>query len=149
MAQISRIALQVWFYLWVFPNSLVGLTVGLLGVLTGGKANWKRGCLEFHGGLVTWALKRLGGAGVLAMTLGHTIIGQTPQGLAIARDHEHVHVRQYQRWGPFFIPAYLSCSAWLWFQKKDIYRGNPFEVEAYRIADPANSKPRANNSGET
>jgi hypothetical protein len=99
------------------------------------------GCLEFHGGLVTRLLKSqlTGGRGILAMTLGHTIIGQDPEGLRLAREHEQVHVRQYERWGPFFIPVYLGCSFLLWFQKKDVYRDNPFEVEAYRIADPHRS----------
>jgi len=126
-------------YLWVLPNSLFGVFVGLVGLITGGKSQIRRGCIEFYGGFVTWLLRRLGpgGGGVLAMTLGHTIIGQDAQGLAIARDHEHVHVRQYQCWGPLFIPAYLLCSGWVWLQKKDAYRDNPFEVEAYRIADPS------------
>ena len=124
-------------YLWTLPNSLIGLMAGTLGLLTGGKCQRKRGCLEFYGGVVKWILMRLGShGGVLAMTLGHTIMGQDQDGLALTRDHEHVHVRQYERWGPFFLPAYLGCSAWLWLRKKDCYRDNPFEVEAYRIADP-------------
>ena len=35
----------------------------------------------------------------LAFTLGHTILGQTDAALDISRDHEMVHVRQYERWG--------------------------------------------------
>ncbi len=116
--------------------------------MTGGKVQWKQGCLEFHGGLVSWTLKRLGRSGVLAMTLGYVILGQTARALKIAREHEHVHVRQYQRWGPLFIPVYLSCSAWLWLQNKEFYRGNPFEVEAYRIADPANDRSKEHQPGE-
>lgn len=129
--------LRVLLYIWVLPNSLIGLSLGVAGVMSGGKCQVKRGCLEFYGGFVTWLLSRIGmGPGVLAMTLGHTIIGQNRDGLQTARDHEQVHVRQYECWGPLFIPAYLACSAVLWFQKKDVYRDNPFEVEAYRIADP-------------
>lgn len=70
------------------------------------------------------------------MTLGHTVLGQTEAGLDLVRDHEQVHVRQYERWGPLFIPAYLLSSAWLWWTGKDPYRANPFEVEAYRLSDP-------------
>ena len=29
------------------------------------------------------------------------------------RDHEQVHVAQYERWGVFFVPGYLLSSAWL------------------------------------
>ena len=35
------------------------------------------------------------------MTLGHTILGQTDAALDISREHELVHVRQYERWGLF------------------------------------------------
>ncbi len=128
---------RILLYIWVLPNSLIGLSVGLIGVMSGGGFQFRQGCLEFYGGFVTVMLKRIGlGQGVLAMTLGHTIIGQDQAGLDLARDHEQVHVAQYERWGPIFIPAYLSCSAYLWLLKKDAYRDNPFEVEAYRLADP-------------
>jgi hypothetical protein len=130
--------MRILFYIWALPNSLIGLTVGMLGLLSGGKVQHRRGCLEFYGGLVTWFLKHISRYGVSAMTLGHTIVGQTSESLRVARDHEQVHVRQYERWGPLFIPAYLICSAYLWFLKKDCYRDNPFEVEAYGIADPHN-----------
>ena len=123
--------------LWTLPNTLIGLFVGTVGLLTGGKAQFRRGCIEFYGGIVEWWLERLN---VVGMTLGHTILGQTSNGLRIVRDHEHVHVRQYERWGPLFIPAYLGWSAWLWWKGEDYYRQNPFEVEAYSAHDPANQK---------
>ena len=130
MSQMVKLILVV----WAGPNSLIGLTVGFVGLLTGGKVQCRRGCLEFYGGIVEKWLERLDVAG---MTLGHTILGQTANGLRIVRTHEHVHVRQYERWGPLFLPAYLGWSAWLWWQGKDYYRLNPFEVEAYGIDDPA------------
>lgn len=65
------------------------------------------------------------------MTLGHTIIGQDRVALDVARDHEQVHVRQYERWGPLFLPAYLGCSLILWLRRRDPYRDNPFERAAY------------------
>ena len=91
-----------------------------------------RGCLEFHGGALSWGLSRLmGGGGVAAMTLGHTILGQNPSMLRSARDHEHVHVKQYERWGPFFLIVYLGVSTVLWLRGRDCYRDNFFEIEAY------------------
>jgi hypothetical protein len=126
---------RLFLLIWVSPNSLVGLLIGIPGLLTGGKVQLHRGCLEFSGGVIGWMLRRLPPGGVLAMTLGHTIVGQSESGLAVARDHEQVHVRQYERWGPLFIPAYLSCSVLLWIQNRDYYRENPFEIEAYGIAD--------------
>ena len=68
----------------------------------------------------------------MAMTLGHTILGQSQAALDVSRAHEHVHVKQYERLGPFFIPAYLAASVWAWIRRKDPYRDNIFEVEAYR-----------------
>ncbi len=121
---------------WTIPNTLLGLSIGVIGLCFGGKCQCAGGCLEFHGGLVQWLLERGPlGSGIMAMTLGHTILGQTETALQISRDHEHVHVRQYERWGPFFLPAYLGCSLVLWLQRRDAYRDNPFEVEAYGVAD--------------
>jgi hypothetical protein len=46
------------------------------------------------------------------------------------RRHERVHVRQYERWGPLFIPLYLGASAWALVNGRDPYCDNPFEREA-------------------
>ena len=127
--------LKLILIIWTLPNTLLGLVVGFVGLLTGGKAQVREGCIEFYGGIVERWLEKLN---VFGMTLGHTILGQTANGLRIVRKHEQAHVRQYERWGPLFLPAYLGCSAWLWLKGKDHYRLNPFEVEAYAIDDPAN-----------
>ncbi len=66
------------------------------------------------------------------MTLGHAIWGQSEEALDISRDHEHVHVRQYEKWGPVFIPAYFIASLVAWLRGLDPYRDNVFEVEAYK-----------------
>jgi len=87
-------------YFWTAPNSLLGLTVGVIGLCFGGGVSVHRGCLEFHGGLSKAILSRLG---VVGMTLGHTILGQTKLDLERVRDHEQVHVRQYEILGPLFI----------------------------------------------
>jgi hypothetical protein len=65
------------------------------------------------------------------MTLGHVILGRNQECLEYSRDHEHVHVRQYERWGPFMLPAYLGSSLVLYFRGLDPYLDNPFEIEAY------------------
>ena len=36
--------------------------------------------------------------------------GQTDAALDISHDHEMVHVRQFERWGPLLGPAYLGPS---------------------------------------
>ena len=56
---------------------------------------------------------------------------QTDAALDISRDHEMVHVRQFERWGPLMGPAYLGCSFVLWLMHRRPYRDNPFERQAY------------------
>ena len=120
-------------YLWASPWTLLGLLVGLAGVATGGHARRRGRILEFYGGAVTWLLRHLpGGPATTAMTLGHVVLGRSGAALDVARQHEMVHVRQYERWGPLFVPAYLLCSLSLWLTGKDAYRDNPFECQAYR-----------------
>ena len=70
-------------------------------------------------------------AAAAAMTLGHVIMGCDQECLDHSRDHEHVHVRQYEAAGPLFIPAYLGASVWCWWRGFDTYYDNPFEREAY------------------
>jgi hypothetical protein len=68
------------------------------------------------------------------MTLGHVIIGHDPWTLQLLRDHEQAHVRQAERWGAAFIPAYLLASLLAWWQGGDYYRDNWFERDARRVA---------------
>jgi hypothetical protein len=122
--------MQMLLHTWASPGTLIGVTVGLLGVCTGGKARRVHHTLEFHGGFVTWALRNTP-VEAMAMTLGHVVIGRSPAALDITREHEWVHVRQYERWGPLFIPAYLGWSLALWLARRDAYLENPFEREAF------------------
>jgi hypothetical protein len=128
---MMRMLARVTTLVWASPWTLLGMGVGAIGLLTGGRAQRRGSVVEFHGGAVTRLLARLPNR-PMAMTLGHTIIGVSAAALDILRPHELVHVRQYERWGPAFVPAYLLCSARLWLAGKDAYRDNPFEQEAYR-----------------
>ena len=47
-----------------------------------------------------------------ALTLGHVVLGVSQAALDDTRAHERVHVAQYERWGPLFLPAYLAASGW-------------------------------------
>ncbi len=78
---------------------------------------WYDGVLEVSGGLVGGVLKlmptsgtwrRPGGAA--ALTLGHVVFALDRYHAARTRVHERVHVRQYERWGPLFLPAYGLAS---------------------------------------
>lgn len=114
--------------LWALPYTVLGLAIGCILL---GRPQWVEGVLEIHGRWVAAALARLP-TPALAITLGHTVLGQSPAALAATRRHERVHVRQYERWGPIMGPAYLLASAYLWCRGRDPYRDNPFEVEAFR-----------------
>jgi len=124
---------RFWVYLWALPTTGVGLAVTLLTILTGGHARWHTGVLEVYGGFASFFLRRLvplpGGAS--AMTLGHVVIARDPACHTQSRAHERIHVRQCERWGPLFIPAYLLSSLALKLRGRDAYRDNPFEREAY------------------
>jgi hypothetical protein len=121
-------------YVWVSPVTGAALSFVLLGMITGGRAAIVRGVIEVHGGIIARILRHgLPWSGsAAAMTLGHVILGCDQECLDHSRDHEHVHVRQYERWGPLFIPAYLGASVWCWWRGFDAYFDNPFEREAYR-----------------
>lgn len=136
VGRIARLAGTLAAIVWASPYSIVGISLGLLGLLTGGRAAARHGILEFSGGAVSWFVRHLpSGSTTLAITLGHVVLGQTEAALDISRRHELVHVRQYSLWGPLFGPAYGLCSLVIWLRGGSPYRDNPFEVQAYRLDD--------------
>jgi hypothetical protein len=120
-------------YLWVLPATLLGLLPVPIVLLQGGRAGIVRGVLEVHGSVVTRML-RIGlpwvGAGA-AITFGHVVWGCDQTCLDRSREHERVHVRQYECLGPFFIPLYLLSSLIARCRGRDPYRDNAFERAAY------------------
>ena len=127
--------LRILAIVWASPYTMLGVAIGAVGLLSGGKVQLREGVVEFYEGGVKRFLHLLpGGQFTLAMTLGHTVLGQTAAALDISREHELVHVRQYERWGPLFGPAYLGCSLVLWLLGRRAYRDNPFEREAYGVS---------------
>lgn len=126
--------LQTLRILWASPNTLLGLSLGLVGMCFGGRAQFRGRAIEFYGGGTKWLINRMpNGQFVLALTLGHTVLGQTAASLDISRDHEAVHIAQYERWGPLMLPAYFLSSLYTWWSGRRFYRDNPFEREAYEI----------------
>lgn len=115
--------------LWAAPYTLGGL---LLGILLRGEMKIVDGVIEIHGPRVAAFLMRLPPRAA-AVTLGHTVLAQTPVLLELTRAHERVHVRQFERWGPFMGPAYLLASLYVACRGRDYYRDNPFEIEAFAV----------------
>jgi hypothetical protein len=102
----------------------------------GGNVGLKLGAVEVHGSLSEWLLKHLPFVeGAAAVTLGHVIVGCDQACLDQSRTHEQVHVKQYERWGPFFLPAYFTSSLVAKLRGKDPYLDNRFELEAYGTSD--------------
>lgn len=124
-------SIQFLAYLWAFPNTVIGLIVGTLTLFTGGKVKSCEGALEFWGGFAKMFLaSRFVGA--RAMTLGHVILGKDEICLDALREHEHVHVKQTEMWGPFFLPAYFIASAIAVLKGGNSYNDNWFELDAER-----------------
>ena len=119
-------------YVWAFPTTFLGLLFIPESLLSGDVRRVK-GVLEVHGRLARFFLTHctLLEGGASAMTLGHVVLGRDQRLLDATRTHERVHVRQCERWGPFFIPAYFTMGALAWFRGRRAYEDNPFEREAY------------------
>ncbi len=115
--------------LWASPNSIIGLVFGLLLLPVGARFRRVDGVLEIAA-LRQRPRRRWPFA---AITFGHVIVGTHAQELERLRDHERVHVKQCERWGPLFLPAYLLAGAWQWARGRRAYWDNPFEVEARRV----------------
>ena len=135
-------------YLWAAPTSAVGLPFVILARSTGGRAKLVDGVIECSGGAADFFLRRvtplvMGGRGASAMTLGHVVIAPDQATLDLSRDHERVHVRQAERWGPLFLPAYFAASAWAKLRGRDAYYGNRFEREAYGTITPPPARSQA------
>jgi hypothetical protein len=119
-------------YAWAAPYSGLGIGIGVIVLALGGTWETRGGVLEFAGNP-----SRRGGARLpasfrfVAITLGHVVLGVNRATLDAVRRHEHVHVRQYERWGPLFVPAYLLASLVELLLGGRPYRDNAFEREAY------------------
>lgn len=112
-------------YLWAGPWSVIGVLLTPLfrrrvvvrGVLLAEGASWPR--------RLGWNYR--------AITFGHTILSVDeldPETL----DHELVHVGQYERWGPLFVPVYALASLLARLRGGHHYRDNPFEIKARQLA---------------
>lgn len=126
---------------WASPATALGLAATAVAMVFGATLHVVDGVIETGGGgigrFVVFLPKRFCFG---AMTLGHVIVGRDHPTLAAVREHEHVHVRQYERWGFLFLPLYLgSCLAQL-VQGRDPYWDNGFERQAY---EQSSTDPRA------
>ena len=119
-------------YAWASPNSLIGLVIGGVMSCSARGRGVIAGVLEVGGGLVGTLLGREADRVALARDDARP---RDPRDRRVAlnqsRAHEHVHVRQYEQWGPFFLPAYAASSLWQLACGRRCYRDNWFERQAY------------------
>ena len=119
--------------LWASPCSLLGLAFALPVLLLGGRAHWTQGALEVsHRATLAACGPRLRRMLFRGVVFGHVILAVTAEELRQIGPHERVHVEQYGRWGPFFLPAYALSSLWQLLRGRDPYWHNHFEVDARR-----------------
>lgn len=117
--------------LWVLPVSLPAAALALLGRATGGHLALQDGVLEAAGGVLPPVLTLLNPRlRIAAITLGHVVLARTRDDLERTRTHERVHVRQFERWGPFFPLLYLGAGAVMFLRGRRAYWDNPYEQEA-------------------
>jgi hypothetical protein len=119
-------------YIWASPNSILGMGIMPLVMLSGGRVRFQAGVMEMYGGFATWFLRNVAG-GCGSMTLGHVILSRDQRMLNYTRKHEHVHVGQYMWWGPLFLPMYGLSSLLAWRAGKNPYLENRFELVAYGL----------------
>ncbi len=127
-----RFILRCLAYIWASPWTLAALALAAISSFGGTSIHRCGSVLGCYGGPIEWLLRKApipGGAA--AMTFGHTILARNRKSFDRTLLHELVHVRQYERWGPFFVPAYLCFSIILAISGRDAYRDNPFEKEAF------------------
>ena len=111
-------------YLWAAPVSCFGIMLSFScerryvtrGILLAEGARWPR--------RLRWRYR--------AITLGHVVLSVDKID-EVTFEHEMVHVRQYERWGPLFLVIYPSASLIAWLQGRSAYRDNVFELAARRV----------------
>jgi hypothetical protein len=115
--------------LWAGPTTLLGIAAALAS-LSVPRRSGPVLISRSSRGFARWFLLR---RGYHAIALGHVVLMAEEASLDLL-PHEMVHVRQSERWGPLFIPAYLAAMLVLRVRGRDPYHDNPFEVEARREA---------------
>ena len=118
-------------YIWASPASALGVCAAGIASLAGAKVKCVSGVLEVslapRSRLLCKAVACLPFA---AITFGHIVIARSAQEQAALRQHERVHVAQYELWGPVFLAAYPLESLFQFLRGRQPYQDNRFEVAA-------------------
>ena len=125
-----KLARKIILGLRTFPNTLLGLLFISLAIK--GTMKIIDGALEIESPSIEKLFHHLADSKkpIIALTLGHVVIGCNKQALIESRRHERMHVTQYERWGIFFIPAFFIASSWAKLCGRHPYTDNIFEKKA-------------------
>lgn len=118
-------------YCGAFPVSCIGIVLLPFVVLSGGAVAIAAGVIEAEGAIASFLLSRLH---IDAIAIGHVVFGRNRDSLIRCRNHDRVHVRQCERWGPLFPVLYLLSSAAALVHGLHPYRDNRFEQEAFHVS---------------
>ena len=124
----------MWFValLWAFTVTLIGLAFAVLIGTSGGILDRRAIAWETYGGSgarFLWLMNPW--IHIEAITFEHVIIARDAATATRLRAHEHVHVRQFARWGVLFPIAYAIASLAALLRGGCFYRDNRFEQEAF------------------
>ena len=118
-------------YIWASPASALGVCAACLASVVGADIRRVSGVLEVSFVPRSSALKNavacLPFAGI---TFDHVVIACSAQEQTALRQHERVHVAQYELWGPIFLVAYPLESLYQALRGRKPYLDNRFEIAA-------------------
>ncbi len=115
-------------FFWVLPNTILGFLLGFNSLFSSKRVRVV-GPFPNHFELDNpWFLKL---TPFPAMTFGHCVLCKSKKEALEWRKHELVHIKQYERLGPFFLPLYLASSCIALLGGYSPYYDNIFEIDAY------------------
>ena len=121
-------------YVWASPASALGVCAACIASVAGAELKRTSGVLEVslmpRSAMLCTAVACLPFA---AITFGHVVIAFSAQHQAELRQHERVHVAQYELWGPLFLLAYPLESLFQWVRGRRAYLDNRFEIAARAV----------------
>ena len=121
-------------YLWAVPCTAVGVVLGAPLLCAGASVRLQAGVVE-----IAFSGMGRGVAGLAdrmpftAITFGHVVLAATHEEHARLRDHERVHVRQYEIWGALFFLHYPASSLIQVLRGRHAYYDNFFEIQAHAV----------------
>jgi hypothetical protein len=125
-------------YLWAAPCTAVGTLIGGAVCCFGASPRFVGGVME-----IGFVNRSHPGARVLSqlpfrgITFGHVVLAPTHECQAALRQHERVHVSQYEKWGLLFFVLYPANSLLQWVRGRRPYFDNTFEAQARAHEGPS------------